>query len=60
MIGTIIGFTAPVYFNRLMTFLEEGNPDTFLGIRLAFMMIGVGIIRYFFGEFTGYRQHMIG
>jgi proline dehydrogenase len=29
MIGTIIGFTAPVYFNSLMTFLEERNQAAF-------------------------------
>ena len=47
-------------FNQLMTYLEERNPDTLYGVKLAVMMIGFGLVNYFIRENTGYHQFIIG
>lgn len=43
-----------------MTFLEEGNPDTTYGIKLASSMIAFQVITYFINEHAGTLNHMFG
>lgn len=60
MTSTLIGYLGPLVFGMLLSFLEEGNKNTFYGCQLVFLMIGCGLLSYALNENTGYHQFIIG
>jgi len=60
IIECIMEYTSPIASNLLLNFLEEGNPDTMWGVKLAAIQVFWGVFTFLFNEHFGKLRHRVG